>query len=95
MIIFTYQKVDKIRFKTMKSSAEIREMFLSFFEKEHNSARVKSSSLIPDNPTILLTTAGFVQFMPFYLGAAKHPNNPPRATSCQKRARDGGKKLGN
>ena len=91
MIIFTYQKVDKIRFKTMKSSAEIREMFLSFFEKEHNSARVKSSSLIPDNPTILLTTAGMVQFMPYYLGLEKPPYNPPRATSCQKCARAGGK----
>ena len=75
----------------MKSSAEIREMFLSFFEKEHNSARVKSSSLIPDNPTILLTTAGMVQFMPYYLGLEKPPYNPPRATSCQKCARAGGK----
>ena len=75
----------------MKSSAEIREMFLSFFEKEHNSARVKSSSLIPDNPTILLTTAGMGQFMPYYLGLEKPPYNPPRATSCQKCARAGGK----
>lgn len=75
----------------MKTSAEIREMFLSFFEKKHNSARVKSSSLIPDNPTILLTTAGMVQFMPYYLGLEKPPYNPPRAVSCQKCARAGGK----
>ena len=75
----------------MKTSAEIREMFLSFFEKKHNSARVKSSSLVPDNPTILLTTAGMVQFMPYYLGLEKPPYNPPRATSCQKCARAGGK----
>ncbi len=75
----------------MKTSAEIREMFLSFFEKKHNSTRVKSSSLIPDNPTILLTTAGMVQFMPYYLGLEKPPYNPPRATSCQKCARAGGK----
>lgn len=75
----------------MKTSAEIREMFLNFFEKKHNSARVKSSSLVPDNPTILLTTAGMVQFMPYYLGLEKPPYNPPRATSCQKCARAGGK----
>ena len=75
----------------MKTSAEIREMFLSFFEKKHNSARVKSSSLVPDNPTILLTTAGMVQFMPYYLGLEKPPYDPPRATSCQKCARAGGK----
>ncbi len=75
----------------MKTSAEIREMFLSFFEKKHNSTRVKSSSLVPDNPTILLTTAGMVQFMPYYLGLEKPPYNPPRATSCQKCARAGGK----
>ncbi len=75
----------------MKTSAEIRELFLSFFEKKHNSARVKSSSLVPDNPTILLTTAGMVQFMPYYLGLEKPPYDPPRATSCQKCARAGGK----
>ena len=75
----------------MKTSAEIREMFLSFFEKKHNSTRVKSSSLVPDNPTILLTTAGMVQFMPYYLGLEQPPYNPPRATSCQKCARAGGK----
>lgn len=75
----------------MKTSAEIREMFLNFFEKKHNSTRVKSSSLVPDNPTILLTTAGMVQFMPYYLGLEKPPYNPPRATSCQKCARAGGK----
>ncbi|MCD8024482.1 MAG: alanine--tRNA ligase [Candidatus Gastranaerophilales bacterium] len=75
----------------MKTSAEIREMFLDFFEKKHNSTRVKSSSLVPDNPTILLTTAGMVQFMPYYLGLEKPPYNPPRAASCQKCARAGGK----
>ena len=75
----------------MKTSAEIREMFLSFFEKKHNSTRVKSSSLVPDNPTILLTTAGMVQFMPYYLGLEKPPYDPPRAVSCQKCARAGGK----
>ncbi len=75
----------------MKTVDEIREGFLSFFEKKHSSTRVKSSSLIPDNPTILLTSAGMVQFVPYYLGLEQCPYNPPRATSCQKCARAGGK----
>ena len=75
----------------MKTVDEIREGFLSFFEKKHNSTRVKSSSLIPDNPTILLTTAGMVQFVPYYLGIEKCPYIPARATTCQKCARAGGK----
>ena len=77
--------------RIMKTVDEIREEFLSFFEKKHNSKRVKSSSLIPDNPTILLTTAGMVQFIPYFLGLEKFPYDPPRATSCQKCARAGGK----
>lgn len=75
----------------MKTVDEIREGFLSFFEKKHNSTRVKSSSLIPDNPTLLLTSAGMVQFVPYYLGIEKCPYKPARATSCQKCARAGGK----
>ena len=75
----------------MKTVDEIREGFLSFFEKKHNSTRVKSASLVPDNPTLLLTSAGMVQFVPYYLGLEKPPYNPPRATTCQKCARAGGK----
>lgn len=75
----------------MKTVDEIRESFLSFFEKKHNSTRVKSSSLIPDNPTLLLTSAGMVQFVPYYLGLEKPPYEPARACSCQKCARAGGK----
>ncbi len=75
----------------MKTVDEIREGFLSFFEKKHNSTRVKSSSLIPDNPTLLLTSAGMVQFVPYYLGLKQCPYTPPRATTCQKCARAGGK----
>jgi len=46
---------------------------------------------VPNNPTILLTTAGMVQFVPYFLGLEKPPFNPPRAVSCQKCARAGGK----
>ena len=67
----------------MKTVDEIREGFLKFFEEKHNSTRVKSSSLIPDNPTLLLTSAGMVQFVPYYLGIEKCPYEPARATTCQ------------
>ena len=46
---------------------------------------------MPDNPTVLLTTAGMLQFLPIFLGIVKSPYDPPRAVSCQKCARAGGK----
>jgi len=73
------------------SGNEIRELFLKFFEEKHQHTRIKSSSLVPDNPTVLLTTAGMLQFMPLYLGYEKPWFSPARATSCQKCARAGGK----
>lgn len=70
---------------------QIREAFINFFKDKHEHTVVESSSLIPNNPTVLLTTAGMLQFIPYYLGLEKPPFNPPRATSCQKCARAGGK----
>jgi len=72
------------------SGKEIRAKFIEFFRDKHNSKVVKSSSLIPDNPTVLLTTAGMLQFVPIFLGYEKPPE-PPRAVSSQKCARAGGK----
>ncbi|MEX2621337.1 MAG: alanine--tRNA ligase [Egibacteraceae bacterium] len=67
----------------MDSSA-IRRTFLDFFAARDH--RVwPSSSLIPNDPTLLLTVAGMVQFKPFFLGQAT-PSHP-RAVSVQKCAR--------
>jgi alanyl-tRNA synthetase len=54
------------------SGAEIRERFLRFFE-ERGHTRMSSSSLIPRDPTVLLTTAGMQQMIPFFLGQETPP----------------------
>lgn len=71
------------------SSQDIRESWINFFEKEHRHKHIKSSSLMPDNPTLLLTSAGMVQFVPYFLGL-KEPEFK-RAVTIQKCARVGGK----
>lgn len=64
------------------NSSEIRRAFLSFFEERGHKV-IPSSSLIPHgDPTLLLTTAGMVQFKPYFLGEAIPPSR--RLTSCQK-----------
>jgi len=71
------------------SGDKIRETFLKFFE-EKGHARVKSSPLVPKNdPTLLFTNAGMVQFKDYFLGKEEPPFK--RATSCQKCMRAGGK----
>ncbi len=75
----------------MLKGNEIRDLYLNFFKEKHRHTIVESSSLVPDNPTVLLTTAGMLQFLPIFLGIVKSPYNPPRAASCQKCARAGGK----
>ena len=64
----------------MKSS-ELRQKFLSFFEK-HGHKIVPSSSLLPNDPSVLFTTAGMQQFKPYYLGE-KSPWGL-NVVSCQK-----------
>ncbi len=63
-------------------SDEVRAAFLSFFEGKGHKI-MPGSSLIPQgDPTLLLTSAGMVQFKPYFLGEVLPPN--PRLASCQK-----------
>ncbi len=64
------------------SGDEIREAFLAYFEARGHS-RMASSSLIPvGDPTLLLTSAGMVQFKPYFTGEAEPSNR--RLTTSQK-----------
>ncbi len=70
-------------------SADIRSAFLNFFKSKGHEI-VPSSSLVPGNdPTLLFTNAGMVQFKDVFLGAEKRPYT--RATSSQRCVRAGGK----
>jgi alanyl-tRNA synthetase len=72
----------------MKSS-EIREKFLKFFESKGHTI-VRSSPLVPGNdPTMLLTNSGMVQFKDVFLGLDSRPYS--RATTVQRCVRAGGK----
>ena len=73
----------------MKRSAELRQAFLDFFA-ERGHEIVASSPLVPhDDPTLLFTNAGMVQFKDLFLGRDKRPYK--RAASSQRCVRAGGK----
>jgi alanyl-tRNA synthetase len=73
---------------TMKTS-EIRQKFLQFFQSQGHTI-VPSSSLVPGNdPTLLFTNSGMVQFKDVFTG--KDTRNYTRATSSQRSVRAGGK----
>src|SRR3954470_6242700 len=73
----------------MSSVNEIRSAFLDYFA-EHGHAAVPSSPLVPRNdPTLMFTNAGMVQFKNVFTGVEKRPYN--RAASSQKCVRAGGK----
>src|SRR5512138_2913314 len=71
------------------TGAEIRQSFIDFFV-EHGHTAVPSSSLVPGNdPTLLFTNSGMVQFKDVFLGKDKRPYS--RATTSQRCVRAGGK----
>jgi alanyl-tRNA synthetase len=71
------------------TGSEIREAFLRYFEGKGHT-RVRSSSLVPgDDPTLLFTNAGMVQFKGVFLGEERRAYS--RATTSQKCVRAGGK----
>jgi alanyl-tRNA synthetase len=73
----------------MKTSNDIRQSFLEFFQSKGHEI-VPSSSLVPSNdPTLLFTNAGMVQFKDLFLGREKR--DYVRATSSQRCVRAGGK----
>ncbi len=73
----------------MLTTNQVRQSFLTFFEQK-NHKTVASSPLVPGNdPTLLFTNAGMVQFKEVFLGQEKRAYN--KATSSQKCVRAGGK----
>ena len=63
------------------SGKEIRDKFLKFYESKQHKI-LPSASLIPEDPTVMLTIAGMLPFKPIFLGQRQAPQ--PRATTSQK-----------
>ena len=68
---------------------DIRKEYLEFFKSKGHEV-ISSMPLVPDDPTLMFTNAGMVQFKDIFTGAIPRPENP-RATSCQLCVRAGGK----
>jgi alanyl-tRNA synthetase len=63
------------------NASALRQAFLSYFQ-EKGHLLLPSDSLVPKDPSLLFTSAGMVQFKPYFLGAAQPP--APRVTTVQK-----------
>ena len=63
------------------SGSEIRQKFLEFYAQRQHQI-LPSASLVPEDPTVLLTIAGMLPFKPIFLG--QKPAEFPRATTSQK-----------
>ncbi len=73
----------------MHSLASIRNVFLNYF-KENSHSVISSSSLVPSNdPTLMFSNSGMVQFKDIFTG--KEKRNYTKATTAQRCLRAGGK----
>jgi alanyl-tRNA synthetase len=73
----------------MDNFMDIRKEYLEFFKSKGHDV-ISSMPLVPDDPTLMFTNAGMVQFKDIFTGAIPRPANPT-ATSCQLCVRAGGK----
>src|SRR5438874_7608996 len=71
------------------NAAEIRRRFTEYFEKQGHVVHPSSPVVPGDDPTLLFTNAGMVQFKSVFLGEERR--DYARATTCQKCVRAGGK----
>lgn len=63
------------------SGSEIRERFLAYYESKGHK-RLPSSSLVPQDPTVMLTIAGMLQFKPIFLGQVSiEPSSPCQSSA--------------
>ncbi len=68
---------------------DVRKEYLEYFKSKGHDV-ISSMPLVPDDPTLMFTNAGMVQFKDIFTGAVPKPQNPT-ATSCQLCVRAGGK----
>jgi alanyl-tRNA synthetase len=73
------------------NAAEIRKKFTTYFEKQGHKVQPSSPVVPGDDPTLMFTNAGMVQFKKVFLGQEQPPGGARRATTVQKCVRAGGK----
>jgi alanyl-tRNA synthetase len=73
------------------NAAEIRKKFTDYFEKQGHKVHPSSPVVPGDDPTLMFTNAGMVQFKKVFLGQEQPPGGARRATTVQKCVRAGGK----
>jgi alanyl-tRNA synthetase len=73
------------------TAAEIRKKFTAYFEKQGHLLQPSSPVVPGDDPTLMFTNAGMVQFKKVFLGQEQPPGGSRRATTVQKCVRAGGK----
>jgi alanyl-tRNA synthetase len=72
-------------------AAEVRQKFIAYFEKQGHTVHASSPVVPGDDPTLMFTNAGMVQFKRVFLGQEQPPGGNRRATTVQKCVRAGGK----